>query len=35
MASHRNHSKTIPNCVLAESQLRLIEIFSRQFQIVF
>ena len=34
IASHRNYSKTIPNCVLAEIQLPLIEIVLRQFQIV-
>ena len=34
IASHRNFSKTFPNCVLAEIQLPLIEIITRQFQIV-
>ena len=32
--SHRNYYKAIPNCVLAEIQLPLIEILLRQFQIV-
>ena len=32
--SHRNCSKTIPNCVVTEVQLPLIETIVRQFQIV-
>ena len=32
-ASHRNYSNTIPNRVLAEIQLHLIEITLRQFQL--
>ena len=31
---HRKFSKTIPNCLLAEVQLHLIEIILRQFQVV-
>ena len=34
IASHRNSSKTIPNCVLYEIHLHLVEIIPRQFQIV-
>ena len=34
IALHRNYSKTIPYCVLAETQLHLIDIILRHFQIV-
>ena len=34
IASHRNCSKTILNCVVTEIQLPLIEIFLTQFQIL-
>ena len=34
VASHRNYSKTIPNCVLAKIQLHFIGIILRQLQIV-
>ena len=34
IASHRNYSKTNPNCVWAIIQLHLIGIFLRQFQMV-
>ena len=34
IASHRNYSKTIPSCYLAEIQLPLIDIILRKFQIV-
>ena len=33
-ASQRNHSKTVPNCLVAEIQKHLIEVILRQFQIV-
>ena len=34
IASHRNCSEAIPNCVSAKIQLHLIDIFLRQFQMV-
>ena len=34
IAFHRNYFRTIPNCVLAEFPLHLIDIFQRQCQIV-
>ena len=34
IASHRKHSKKIPNCVLANFQLHLIENFPGRFLIV-
>ena len=33
-ASHRNHSKTVPHCLLAEFPMHLFEVILREFQIV-